>query len=332
MIERPVPGQRLRAGWGAEVADRLNAAGAFASPGMLAREGAGGSTVALAPENRRDRRGGAAQPQPFEVRFDQTLNDNQGGLKIFLAGDRLVAFDNTYVATSAFSGIAAITGQDGWYELSGVNLQSHAAVYLTLTASAAPQVALTYAPAAQTEGGAYVFSICIALFSYTPATSTAPDACAVTQQTVGALYIGKRPAEPEPCGYPGVDDVSIDENGQTSGESSGGTLQIKGFAAGTPVSSTTLAADLQDSGTASAIHLLCREAVHGGATSLKYKPVGSLSLFSLAGTLTGVADVRYDAATQQLQKKMFSLTPAGAINVDANWQMIEGGQAVEETV
>ena len=327
MIERPVPGQRLRAGWGAEVADRLNSAGAFASPGMLAREGAGGSTVALVPANNRDRRGApGGRPQPFEVRFDQTQNENQGGLKIFLDGDKLVAFDNTYVATSAFTGIAAMQGQPGWYKLTDVDLQSHAAVYLTLTASATPSVALTYAPAAQTEGGAYVFSICIALFSYTPASSTAPASCTVTQQTVGALYIGKRPAEPEPCGYPGVDDVSIDE------DASGDKLQIKGFAAGTPVTSTTLAADLQETGTASAILLICREAVHGGATSLKYKSIGSLSLFSLAGTLTGVADVRYDAATQQLQKKMFSLTPAGVINIDENWQMIEGGQAVEETV
>lgn len=214
MIERPVSGQELRAGWGAEVADRLNAAGAFASPGTLVREGAGGSTAAPVPANQRNRRGGAAQPLPFEVRFDQTLNENQGGLKIFLEGSKLVALDDTYVATNAFTGVEAVQEQPGWYGLSDVDLQSDTAVYLTLTASATPQVALTNGPAAQSAAGADVYSICIAQFSYTPASSGAPATCTVTQQTVGALYIGKGAAKAVPAPFDYTETTTTGAGGQ----------------------------------------------------------------------------------------------------------------------
>lgn len=68
LIEKPVVGQPMRAGWGASVADRLNQLGPFGVPGMLMRDGPFGQGSAPLPRNQRDRRG-ATKPLPFEPHF-----------------------------------------------------------------------------------------------------------------------------------------------------------------------------------------------------------------------------------------------------------------------
>lgn len=60
LIEKPVAGQPMRAGWGASVAERLNQLGPFGVPGMLMRDGPFGQGSAPLPRNQRDRRGAAA--------------------------------------------------------------------------------------------------------------------------------------------------------------------------------------------------------------------------------------------------------------------------------
>lgn len=59
LIEKPVAGQPMRAGWGASVAERLNQLGPFGVPGMLMRDGPFGQGSAPLPRNQRDRRGAA---------------------------------------------------------------------------------------------------------------------------------------------------------------------------------------------------------------------------------------------------------------------------------
>ncbi len=68
LIEKPVAGQPMRAGWGAAVADRLNQLGPFGVPGMLLRDGPFGQGSAPLPRNQRDRRA-STKPLPFAPTF-----------------------------------------------------------------------------------------------------------------------------------------------------------------------------------------------------------------------------------------------------------------------
>lgn len=64
-IERPSVGKPMRAAWGARLADRVNELCAATSPGMLVREGLGGSGAEPIPQSRRLPRAASVQPWTF---------------------------------------------------------------------------------------------------------------------------------------------------------------------------------------------------------------------------------------------------------------------------
>ena len=90
-IERPSARMPMRAAWGARLADRVNELCAAASPGMLVREGLGGTGAEPIPANHRlakPLQTAAAAKGVFEPIFSE--RDKEGGedgeKEIFLSG------------------------------------------------------------------------------------------------------------------------------------------------------------------------------------------------------------------------------------------------------
>lgn len=83
LIEKPVAGQPMRAGWGASVAERLNQIGSVGAPGQLVREGLFGQGVAPLPKNQRDRRGTPVSSIGcFEIEAGEPEVDEETGEEI----------------------------------------------------------------------------------------------------------------------------------------------------------------------------------------------------------------------------------------------------------
>lgn len=133
LIEKPVAGQPMRAGWGASVAERLNQIGSVGAPRQLVREGMFGQGVAPLPKNQRDRRGTPAAPQPYEVRWAQSVNDGAGNWIIWLPTGQELIVGGTVVDLSAALSAAGDPYPDGWYELSDLDLSQGGEIWLNIT-------------------------------------------------------------------------------------------------------------------------------------------------------------------------------------------------------
>lgn len=193
LIEKPVAGQPMRAGWGAAVADRLNQLAAVGAPGMLVRDGAFGQGFAPTPKNQRDRRGTSAAPQPFEVRWDPALAEGEGGWKIYLPGEHLLSVDGEYV--DAFEGVTAIEDSNGdetgWFEFDEID-SSATAIWLVVAkedsgSGGEETVAAQFADDEDAEAST---NICIAEVSYTAAQGSAPAVVEIKQAVVGSIVVG----------------------------------------------------------------------------------------------------------------------------------------------
>ena len=180
---------------------------------------------------------------PYEVRWDDSLDDGDGGWKIFLPTPHLLSYNGGDIATSGISGATAIA--DGWYSLDDV-LMSSTHVWLVLSVVDATGVASAELSPTQGQSvtGTTVHNICVAEISYTaPAAAGDQPTVVIKQSLVGALHLGSG------GGGEGVtpDDVStefIPEPGEGEDpDGDEGNLQIKGFKAGTPSAAPTDIAD-----------------------------------------------------------------------------------------
>lgn len=193
LIEKPVAGQPMRAGWGASVAERLNQIGAVGAPGQLVREGLFGQGVAPLPKNQRDRRGTPAAPQPYEVRWDPGLSNGDGGWKIYLPGEHLLRVDGEYI--DELGGVTAIEDDNGdetgWYEFDEID-SSATAIWLVIAMEESGNegeetVTAQFATEEDAEGAN---NVCIAEVSFTAASQSTPAVVEIKQSVVGALIIG----------------------------------------------------------------------------------------------------------------------------------------------
>lgn len=146
-----------------------------------------GATV----RNERDRR--HDRPLPFEVRWDGTLAEGEGGWKIYLPTDHLLYWKSSgYVDLDGVTSIEDANGDPtGWFEFDDIDVDaSH--IWLTVSeddsgSANGPTVSAEFAETADAEAKA---SICIAEVSYTAATSSAPASAEVKQSVVGAIIFG----------------------------------------------------------------------------------------------------------------------------------------------
>ena len=111
----PVPskGDRLRASWGAGVANRVNALGAMAPAGMLSRVGPTGTGFAPLPANLRDRRA-AATLHPWKV-FAGAENEERTWLFEVYVPEGSLSIDGSIFSSDEISGLTPVSGKTGFF-------------------------------------------------------------------------------------------------------------------------------------------------------------------------------------------------------------------------
>ena len=171
--------------------------------------------VGAKARNERDRRP-TQQPQPFEVRWDNSLNSGSGGYKIYLPSGHLLSYEDEDIATSDISGATVIQDGDGnntpWFSLDDIDTSADH-VWLVVTVSDpesegnSPTVEAEFSSSeGQPQTGENVIDVCIAEIDYTePEDEGSAPTVKISQSVVGAIRLS--PAGQEP------DDVSIDNNG-----------------------------------------------------------------------------------------------------------------------
>lgn len=254
------------------------------------------------------------KPLPFEVRWDATLNDGEGGYKIYLPTEHLLSYGGTYVNTSDISGATPIPDANGddtaWSVLDGIDTSADH-VWLVVTVPDAGDVSAEFAAAeGQSVTGSSVLNVCIAEISYEASEEEggAPK-IEIKQSVVGALCLGG-----EGGGAPVVpDDVSTEfipeqeEGEEPTGDE--GKLQIKGFKAGQPADTNTLPDYLRGVAAlpAGGISFVCRGVDTNGDHSLFYLPLAAIWGDGSSGGLplpevTYLDDVTWDPSSHQLVK------------------------------
>ncbi|MBR2355118.1 MAG: hypothetical protein IKA69_01905 [Kiritimatiellae bacterium] len=181
-IPDPLSGQFVIP-WATAVTRRLNALGDKA--GARAR-------------NERNRHA-SALPYPFEVRWDGSLNDGEGGWKIYLPTEHLLSYNGVDVATSDFSGVSVIQDADEndtpWYSFDDIDTSAdHVWLVITVTESGGSGVTVEAGFAAdegEEESGKKIINICVAEISYTePEEEGSPAVVEAKQSLVGSLHLG----------------------------------------------------------------------------------------------------------------------------------------------
>ena len=210
-----------------------------------------GDKVGATARNERDRRA-SAKPLPFEVRWDATLNDGEGGYKIYLPTEHLLSYGGTYINTSDISGATPIPDANGddtaWSGLDGIDTSADHVWLVVTVAESSGSIVSVDAEFAAEEGqaatGENVVNICIAEVSYEePEDEGGTPTVEIKQSVVGALHLGGKSDSVTP------DDVSTEfipepeEGEEPTGDE--GKLQIKGFKDGAPADQNTLADYLQ---------------------------------------------------------------------------------------
>ena len=138
----------------------------------------------------------SSRPLPFEVRFDATLNSNQGGWKIYLPTDHLLSVANVYIT---LDGVTAIVDGNGdptaWFEFDDVDLTAtHVWLAVSETNSGSASGPTVTAEFVAEEDEDAKTNICIAEVSYTAATASTPAVVSVKQSVVGAIQLGSASA------------------------------------------------------------------------------------------------------------------------------------------
>ena len=253
---------------------------------------AGGTIISVipapAPKKQKDK------PLPFEVRYDGTLDSGAGGWKIYLPTEHLVQFDGEYL--DPLNGVTPILDgngdETGWYSFDEITLHDDH-VWLVISESSG-----TYtASFANAEDSQAVANICIAEVSYEAATQSTPETITIKQSVVGAIVMSSG-------GGGGVvpDDISTefipDPPAGTQPDGDEGKLQVKGWKAGTPVSSYTVAQDIaRDNADSNSV------VVRNSSGTLEYKPIGTLAQLtgsSVTGTKTVLTGLRWDTTNHEL--------------------------------
>lgn len=204
--------------------------------------------VGATARNERDRRA-SAKPLPFEVRWDATLNDGEGGYKIYLPTEHLLSYGGTYINTSDISGATPIPDANGddtaWSVLDDIDTSAdHVWLVVTIPDESAADAedgedgeegssgGSIEAEFASEEGqsvtGSTVVNICIAEVSYQePEDEGGTPTVEIKQSVVGALHLGGKSDSVTP------DDVSTEfipepeEGEEPTGDE--GKLQIFDF-------------------------------------------------------------------------------------------------------
>lgn len=142
------------------------------------------------------------KPLPYEVRFDGTLEDGDGGWKIYLPTDHLLSLNGEDIDTSDITGITVIEDANGdatgWYSFDDIDLQDDhvwLVIKTTPAAEGSGSAATVEAEFAATEGqsvsGEEVVNICIAEIDYSaPANEGGAPTIEINQSVVGALHLG----------------------------------------------------------------------------------------------------------------------------------------------
>lgn len=148
--------------------------------------------------NERDRRA-SAKPLPFEVRWDATLNDGEGGYKIYLPTEHLLSYGGTYVNTSDISGATPIPDANGddtaWSVLDDIDTSAdYVWLVVTVTESNGSVVSVDAefsSEEGQSATGENVMNVCIAEVSYeAPENEGDTAVVAISQSVVGAVHLG----------------------------------------------------------------------------------------------------------------------------------------------
>ena len=189
LIEKPVAGQPMRAGWGASVAERLNQIGSVGAPGQLVREGLFGQGVAPPPKNQRDRRGTPAAPQPYEVRWAQSVNDGAGNWIIWLPTGQELIVGGTVVDLTAALSAAGDPYPSGWYELADLDLSQGGDIWLNVTIPAVGEPSAEFADQPGDGSSAAAGDKVVPIIVATIEVDSTTGAKRAYQNLVGALVV-----------------------------------------------------------------------------------------------------------------------------------------------
>ena len=251
-----------------------------------------------------------AFPLPFAVRW--SASETSGGAWVIWLPS-LASLVNVDSSAVTITGVAAAQNlAAGWYTVSGVSASS-TAIYLNITIPDPDQTGATTtaelsASAASSSTGNKVYSLTVA----TLATDATTGAKSVKQSLSSAVVIGGDTAA--------LDKQSIDEN--TSDE-----VEIKGWETGTPACTNSVGDILDGNGGTGedAELLICRQA----DGTLVYREIGTVTGGGgLSGTVSFVADVKYDLSNHQLQQRIDTLNLATGQVTQGQYAMITNGQAV----
>lgn len=249
-------------------------------------------------------------PLPFTVRW--SASETSGGAWVIWLPSlaSLVNVDGSAVTITGAT--AAQNLAAGWYTVSGVSASS-TAIYLNVTipdpgTTGATTTAELSASAASSSTGNKVYPLTVA----TLATDATTGAKSVKQSLSSAVVIGGDTAT--------LDEQSTDKN--TSDE-----VEIKGWETGTPAGANSVGDILDGNGGTGedAELLICRQA----DGTLVYREIGTVTGGGgLSGTVSFVADVKYDLSNHQLQQRIDTLNLATGQVTQGQYAMITNGQAV----
>ena len=197
LIEKPVAGQPMRAGWGASVAERLNQIGAVGAPRQLVREGMFGQGVAPLPKNQRDRRGTPAAPQPYEVRWAQSLNEGDGGCIIWLPSGQELIVGGTVVDLTAALSAAGDPYPSGWYELANLDLSQGGDIWLNVTIPEVGEPSAEFEDQPGDGSSAAAEDNVVPILVATIEVDSTTGAKRVRQNLVGALALTRKGDDPD---------------------------------------------------------------------------------------------------------------------------------------
>lgn len=296
-----------------------------------------GDKVGAKARNERDRRP-TRQPQPFEVRWDSSLDGGNGGWKIYLPTEHLLTYGGVDVATSDISGATVIQDDNNddtpWFSLDDIDTEAdHVWLVVTVTESNGSVVSVDAEFAAeegQAATGERVHNVCVAEVSYSePEEEGLPAIVEINQSLVGALHLGGAGGGTSVT----PDDISTefipDPPSGTSPDGDEGQLQIKGFKTGTPADTNTVTDYLQ--GVVNipngGISLVCR-GITDGTRTLFYLPLAALfSSSSISGnvSLSFIGDMRWDPSSHTLQKRVDSVNLKTGAVTQGNWAAITNG-------
>lgn len=275
MIPEPFAGQSIL-DWARPVTRRLNAMG-----------GKAGATA----RNDRDRRGSSATPLPYAVRFNQALNNNQGGWMIYLPSGDLLCFRGEYLT---LDGVVARENADGWFTFVNIDLNA-SAIYLNVEVEVGGEsdsgeetisAEAVFAASASNQSGDQELSrsLKIAEVSYTPAEAGTPAQVVIRQCVAGAIMLDPS-KEQEETVVPPVDDVSVELYKEPPPETPGSgeeekteeteeKYSVKGWHNQAAVSQE-LADMLGGDSSPQAFEVMARDASPEGGRAVKYIPLGN---------------------------------------------------------